>query len=120
MEIILSRQCKCLTGTLGLDCGYFIQRRRTKSGAVRFYTQRSKHGPIPSDGHLRFILQCAELAQMRLHIADVQLTEKEFLAALREANIYGCAPVGDYNAQRILQFQKTYLYDQQKIITSET
>ena len=62
MEIILSKQCESLTGSLGKGFGYFIQRRRGQDGKYHFFSQRSKHPPIPINGHLRFIFTCAEMA----------------------------------------------------------
>ncbi len=85
MEIILSKQCEALTGSLGKGYGYFIQRRRSQDGSVRFFSQRSKHPPIPHDGHLRFIFACAELAQLKTHIADIRVSRKELSDALWEA-----------------------------------
>ena len=85
MEIFLTKQCKALTGSLGKGFGYFIQRRRSYDGSVRFFSQRSKHPPIPADGHLRFILACADLAQMKTHITDIRVTRKELSDALWEA-----------------------------------
>ena len=85
MEIILSKQCEALTGSLGKGYGYFIQRRRSYNGSVRFFSQRSKHPPIPHDGHLRFIFACAELAQLKTHIADIRASRMELSDALSEA-----------------------------------
>ena len=85
MEIILSKQCEALTGSLGKGYGYFIQRRRSQDGSVRFFSQRSKHPPIPADGHLRFIFACAELAQLKTHITDIRVPRMEFSDALSEA-----------------------------------
>ena len=85
MEIILSKQCEALTGSLGKGYGYFIQRRRSQDGSVRFFSQRSKHPPIPHDGHLRFIFACAELAQLKTHIADIRVSRMELREALSEA-----------------------------------
>ena len=85
MEIFLTKQCKALTGSLGKGYGYFIQRRRSYDGSVRFFSQRSKHPPIPADGHLRFIFACAQLAQMKTHITDIRVTRKELSDALWEA-----------------------------------
>ena len=85
MEIFLTKQCKALTGSLGKGYGYFIQRRRSYDGSVRFFSQRSKHPPIPADGHLRFIFACAELAQMKTHITDIIISRQELLDALLEA-----------------------------------
>ena len=85
MEILLTKQCKALTGSLGKGYGYFIQRRRSYDGSVRFFSQRSKHPPIPADGHLRFIFACADLAQMKTHITDIIISRQELLDALLEA-----------------------------------
>ncbi len=91
MEIILSKQCEALTGSLGKGFGYYIRRARHQDGSVRFYSQRSKHPPIPRDGHLRFIFACAELAQMKTHIADILISAKELSDALWEARFYDLA-----------------------------
>lgn len=85
MEIILSKQCEALTGSLGKGFGYSIQRRRDHEGRYHFYSQRSKHPPIPRDGHLRFIFACAELAQMGLHISDIRVSRDELVEAVEEA-----------------------------------
>lgn len=85
MEIILSKQCESLTGSLGKGYGYYIRRARHQDGSVHFFSQRSKHPPIPHDGHLRFIFACAELAQMKTHITDIIISRQELLGALLEA-----------------------------------
>ena len=84
MEIILSKQCESLTGSLGKGFGYYIRRAR-KDGSVRFFSQRSKHPPIPRDGHWRFIVLCAEMAQAKLHIADIRVSRDELVKAVEEA-----------------------------------
>ena len=81
MEIILSKHCEALTGSLGKGYGYFIQRRR-KNG---FFTKRNSNGEIPADGHLRFIFACAELAQLKTHISDIRVPSRELCRALWEA-----------------------------------
>ena len=91
MEIILSEQCKSLTGSLVNGFGYFIQRRKAKDGSVRFFSQRSKHQPIPRDGRLRFILTCANLAQMKLHVSDIRVKRGELADALWEAGLHDLA-----------------------------
>ena len=113
MEIILSKQCEALTGSLGKGFGYSIQRRRDHEGRYHFYSQRSKWN-VPPDGHLRFIFTCAELAQMRLHIADIKVTNRELFEALREANLPAPAflnwnNVETYNANDIINFRRDYL-----------
>ena len=91
MEVILSEQCKSLTGCLGKGYGYFIQKRKAKDGSVRFFSQRSKHLPIPRDGHLRFILTCADLAQTKLHVSDIRVKRGELADALWEAGLRNLA-----------------------------
>ena len=113
MEIILSKQCESLTGSLGKGFGYSIQRRRDHEGRYHFYSQRSKWN-VPRDGHLKFIFTCAELAQMRLHIADIKVTNRELFEALREANLPAPAflnwnNVETYNANDIINFRRDYL-----------
>ena len=113
MEIILSKQCESLTGSLGSGFGYSIQRRRDHEGRYHFYSQRSKWN-VPPDGHLKFIFTCAELAQMRLHIADIKVTNRELFEALREANLPAPAflnwnHVEPYNANDIIKFHRDYL-----------
>lgn len=85
MEIFLSKQCKFLCGSLGKGFGYHIQRRTDPDGKIRFWGVRQSKGEVPANGHLRFILTCAELAQMKLHISDIRLPRKELREALSEA-----------------------------------
>ena len=80
MQLILSKQCESLTGSLGSGYGYAVQKQ--KGG---YYAKRNSKGIVPPDGHLRFILKCAELAQMKLHIVDIQVSVGELDEALEEA-----------------------------------
>ena len=80
MKIIISPACKSLTGSLGRGFGYSIQRQ--KNG---FYSKRNSKGIIPPDGHWRFIVACAEHAQNRLHISDIDISWTELDDALYEA-----------------------------------
>lgn len=110
MEIILSKQCEALTGSLGKGFGYSIQRRRDHKGRYHFYSQRSKWN-VPRDGHLRFIFTCAKLAQMGLHIADIRVKKEELYDALTEANHWIAArslrlPL--YNARDIINLKITF------------
>ena len=121
MEIFLTKQCESFTGSLGKGFGYYIRRARHKDGSVRFFSQRSKHPPIPRDGHLRFIFACAELAQMKTHIADIRVSRKELIYALWSAD-YETA--GDYvyteprkfpeifSASDIINYRREYLPNQ--------
>ena len=79
MKIILSEQTLSLTGMLKPELGYFIAQR-----PEGFFSQRSKYG-APPDGHWRFIVLCAELAQNKLHISDIEVTAGELDDALEEA-----------------------------------
>ena len=110
MEIILSKQCEALTGSLGKGFGYSIQRRRDHEGRYHFYSQRSKWN-VPPDGHLKFIFTCADLAQMGLHIADIRVKKEELYDALTEANHWIAArslrlPL--YNARDIINLKITF------------
>lgn len=110
MEIILSKQCEALTGSLGKGFGYSIQRRRDHKGRYHFYSQRSKWN-VPRDGHLKFIFTCAKLAQMGLHIADIRVKKEELYDALTEANHWIAArslrlPL--YNARDIINLKITF------------
>ena len=80
MEILITKQCESITGSLGRGYGYHIQRR--KNG---FFAKRNSNGAIPADGHLRFIFACAELARLKTHIADIRVSRKELREALSEA-----------------------------------
>ncbi len=117
MEIILSKQCESLTGSLGRGFGYFIVSRWSRKDVkYRYYSQRSRWD-VPPDGHLRFILTCAILAQSKLHIADIRLSAKEFRQALREARcttpLYGMTKYPEdypavFNAQQVMKFKERY------------
>ena len=112
MQIILSKQCESLTGSLGRGFGYFIQRRKE-----RFFSQRSKH-QVPPDGHWRFILACANLAQSKLYITDIRLSWEELQSALYEAHHFQAARKvkeneyaackKSYNAADILNLKITF------------
>ena len=92
MEIFLTKQCESLTGSLGKGFGYHIQRR--KNG---FFAKRNAKGAIPPDGHLRFIITCAQLADLKTHIEDISLSWRELDRALKEAGklIYRDATIPD-------------------------
>ena len=106
MEIILTARCLSLTGMLGRGYGYYI--RSTKKG--RFYSQRSKHS-VPPDGHWRFIVLCAELAQNKLHIEDIQVSREELHDALKEAHHFVAADrllLCTYDARDVLNLKTTF------------
>ena len=84
MEIFLSKLCESITGSLGQGFGFHIQKRSDSDGTIRFWGVRKSKGTIPPDGHLRFIFLCAELAQNKLHITDIEVSQKEIMKALHE------------------------------------
>ena len=112
MEVILSNNCLSLTGMLNPSLGYFLQRR-----GKRFFSQRSKHG-APPDGHWRFIVLCAELAQNKLHITDIRVGWEELQSALYEAGHFIAAQMvrananakakATYNAREVLNLKTTF------------
>ena len=62
--------------------GYHLEHR--KNG---FFAKRNTKGIVPPDGHWRFIVLCAELAQNRLYITDIRVPRCEVQAALKEAGL---------------------------------
>ena len=103
MEIILSKQCESLTGSLGQGFVYHIQRRNNG-----FFAKRNTKGEVPRDGHLRFILSCAELAQSKLHITDIRVSRMELVFALWKA---GRETLGDYVFTEPDKFPETFHAD---------
>lgn len=113
MEIILSKQCESLSGSLGRGFGYHIQKR--KNG---FFAKRNSNGEIPADGHWRFILTCAVLAQNKLHISDIRIDWLELQTALYEAKCFVASEQvrrnyadkckASYDARDILNLKTTF------------
>ena len=104
--------------------GYHLEHR--KNG---FFSKRNQRGLVPHDGHWRFIVLCAELAQNGLHISDIQVHWMELQTALYEAHHFVAAehvaglaskhralmhdlsrhPLPDtYNARDILNLKTTF------------
>ena len=105
MQIFLSKQCLSLTGMLRTDLGYFLVKRKDN-----FYSVRSKHS-VPPDGHLRFIILCAELAQNKLHITDISVSREELKDALYEARCFIAMQnlrLDTYNARDIINLKTTF------------
>ena len=97
--------CTALVGMLKPELGYFLVQR-----GGSFFSQRSRHG-APPDGHWRFIVLCAELAQNGLHISDICVPRKELKAALREAHHFVAAShlkLSEYSARDILNLKTTF------------
>ena len=103
MRIILSDRVQALRGSLGRGFGYFIVKRGNA-----FYSQRSRHlAFVPPNGHWRFIVACAELAKNGLHIADIQVTDKEIVTAISEAGRFCHAYKRNrvFNAKQVLELK---------------
>lgn len=106
MQIFLSKQCESLTGSLGSGYGYAVQKQ--KGG---YYGKRNSKGNVPPDGHLRFILKCAELARMKLHIVDIRVPRIELQVALMEAGQYPASlriTQPEFNAEQVFNFKQKY------------
>lgn len=105
MKVILSQQCLSLVGTLERGLGYHIEHR--KNG---FFSKRNQRGHVPSDGHWRFIVLCAEMAKNGLYIKDICVSGYELKAALQEDVLLAsalCVEVdNEYSAAEVLQFKK--------------
>ena len=82
MKVILEEHCLSLVGTIERGLGYHIEHR--KNG---FFSKRDQRGHVPPDGHWRFIVLCAEMAQNKLYITDIQVSREEVQAALKEAGL---------------------------------
>lgn len=106
MEIILSKNCQSLTGTISRSHGYSV--RRT---GERYFGIRSTRGHVPPDGHWRFILSIAHLARTKLFVTDIRIRGTEIMDALYEAgHLYAAMhmvdPEAEYNATYVLKFEK--------------
>ena len=107
MQIFLSKQCESLTGTLQKGLGYHIEHR--KNG---FFAKRNQRGHVPPYGHWKFIITCAELAQMKFHVVDIQVRGCEIDDAIREAGfaaeLFCGIDTTIYNAREVLAFAKQF------------
>ena len=113
MEIILSPRCKSFTGTISRYHGYAIRRN-----GKRFFSYRFPGGTAIIDGHWKFIVSCAELAQANLYIADIRIEWVELQSALYEAKCFSASEMVRrnytdknkvwYNAQDVLNLKTTF------------
>ncbi len=98
--------CESLTGTLERGLGYHIERR--KNG---FFSKRNQRGDAPHDGHWRFIVLCAELAQNHLYISDIRVEREELKQAMYEARIFIAMQhlrKDTYDARDIINLKTTF------------
>ena len=120
MKIFLNKSmCSALTGSFGSGTGYFIQRRTPRYGETCFFGVRKSKGPVPRDGHFRFIFLCANMADEGLFIRDIAVSRTEFIDALWEAGYRSLADIltlnprdlaiGDYlDAKDVLRIIKNH------------
>ncbi len=97
--------CLSLVGMINTDLGYYLRKKGNS-----FFSQRSAQG-APPDGHLRFIFLCAEMAQNRLYLSDIEVSRKELRSALREARQFVAArqlKLETYHARDILNLKSTF------------
>ena len=109
MKVILSNMCLSLVGMLNPELGYHLEHRKNGFFAVRNNT------PAPPDGHWRFIVLCAELAQNHLYISDIRVAYTEFYDAVEEAGMvhkipayYGWNSGAFLNAREVLKLKEEY------------
>ena len=106
MKLILSENCLSLVGMLNTSLGYHIEHR--KNG---FFAKRNSKGYVPPDGHWRFIVLCAELAQNKLYITDIRVSREEVKQALYEAHYFIAMQnlkKDSYDARDILNLKTTF------------
>ena len=97
--------CLSLVGMLNPELGYHLEHRKNGFFAVRNNT------PAPPDGHWRFIVLCAELAQNHLYISDIQVSQDEVRTALLEAGHHTAMwnlKLSEYSARDILNLKTTF------------
>ena len=112
MELILSKQCESLTGSLGRGFGYHIQ--HSNNG---FFVASNTNGNLPPDGHWKMICACANLAEMKLHVTDIKVSAEEVAVALSEAGLttpayclyaYPANYPQEFNANDIINFKNRF------------
>ena len=91
--------------------GYHLERR--KNG---FFSKRNQRGFVPPDGHWRFIVLCAEMAQNKLYITDIKVDWAELSLALRKAHHFIASDAVFSNGKRHIKI----LYDARDILNLKT
>jgi len=111
MELFLSKNCASLTGAINKRNGYYIKSHTDKNGVVKFFGARKSKGFVPTYGHIRFIFDCARLAEQKLYVDNIHITAGELVDALKEATHgYLSLPweprTAILNAKQVLQLKK--------------
>ena len=93
--------------------GYHLEHR--KNG---FFSKRDQRGFVPSDGHWRFIVLCAELTRNKLYVTDIKVHWLELQTALYEAKCFTASEQvrrnyadkckATYNARDVLNLKTTF------------
>ena len=86
MVIILSPICSSFAGNLSKHYGYAIRMRCSQDGRKHFYSVRRSCN-VPPDGHWRFIVACAELAQSHIFFDNIDVPMNELKDALAEYGV---------------------------------
>ena len=111
MKFVTSSYVETITGKLDSYTGYFLRAKRSNTGKYVIYSCRRK-GYIPSEGHWRFILNCAEIANAGFYATDVLVPGNELYLALREAHHFVAAdnvkPSMIYHARDIINLKTTF------------
>jgi len=111
MEVLLTKHCESLTGSIGSSLGYYIHRRHDRQGNTRFYGVRQAKGYVPPDGHWRFIIACAQLAKASPYFEDIKVGVNELWQALIEAHEFTAAnnlKLAVYHARDIINLKTTF------------
>ena len=111
MEVILTKECESLTGSIGSGFGYYIHQRHNRQGDTRFYGVRQAKGAVPRDGHWRFIVACAQLAKGSPYVDDIRVSRTELREALIEARAFIAAnslKLAVYHARDVLNLKTTF------------
>ncbi len=114
MEIILSKHCTNFSGSINKSYGYSVCRR-----GKRFFSVRNANRHVPDDGHIRFILASADIAQDGVWFRDILIETYELWQALTEAGLSSFAaalklkygptfPSRTLNARQVLDFAEEH------------
>jgi len=104
MEIILSKYCKRLTGTLSRSHGYAIRSCKGRDGKEHFYSYRCASSFRHPEGHLAFIECCVGLTHSWL-ADDILITAEELCEALLAAG-KSCAELEKKSPHTVLNAQE--------------
>lgn len=110
MEIILTKQCESLTGSIGRGLGYSIRKRGKRFFAM--WTGGKKRDP---GAKWNFIKECID-TRKRLYISDIHIHEAELYDALYKAHHFQAAhwikthyqPCAVFNAKQVINLKVSF------------